>query len=122
MQPLEILSKLLDDTYNPVSKTGTYSLKHSLQGNVLILKFMTVMHLAAEKSFEPQVQTAKDHARQLIKDKLKRLKSDYKDATDKTLKTTDRGEQDSVEMIESTANSPRKVAYYRINQTITLDV
>jgi len=122
MQPLEILSKLLDDTYNPVSKTGTFSLKHSLHGNVLILKFMTVMHLAAEKSFEPQVQTAKDHARQLIKAKLKRLKSDYKDATDKTLKTTDKGEQDSVEMIESTANSPRKVAYYRINQTITLDV
>jgi len=122
MQPLEILSNLLDDTYNPVSKSGTYSLKHSLQGNVLVLKFMTVIHIAAEKALEPQVQTAKDHARQLIKDKLKRLKSDYKESTEETLKTTDKGEQDSVELIESTTNSPRKVAYYRLNQTVTLDV
>ena len=122
MQPLELLSKILDDTYNPVSKSGTYSLNHSLQGNVLVIKFMTVMHLAAERSFDPQVDAAKDHARQLIKDKLSRLKSDYKEETGEALKTTDKGEQDSVELIQSTSNSPRKVAYYRLNQTVTLDV
>lgn len=122
MQPLELLSKILDDTYNPVSKSGTYSLKHSLQGNVLVIKFMTVMHLAAERSFDPQVDAAKDHARQLIKDKLDRLKRDYKEETGETLKTTDRGEQDNIELIQSTSNSPRKVAYYRLNQTVSLDV
>tara|TARA_Y100000592_G_C5476697_1_gene322645 strand:+ start:3641 stop:4009 length:369 start_codon:yes stop_codon:yes gene_type:complete len=122
MQPLELLSRILDDTYNPVSKSGTYSLKHSLQGNVLVVKFMTVMHLAAERSFDPQVDAAKDHARQLIKGKLDRLKKDYKDQTGESLKITDKGEQDSVELIQSTSNSPRKVAYYRLNQTVTLDV
>jgi len=122
MQPLELLSKILDDTYNPVSKSGTYSLKHSLHGNVLVLKYMTVIHLAAERSFGPQVETAKDQARQLIKDKLKRLKSDYKDETGETLKTKDLGEQDDIEMIQSTSNSPRKVAYYRLSHTLTLDV
>ena len=79
MQPLLVLSSLLDDSYNPVSKSGTYSLKHSLQGNDLIFKFMTVVHFAAERSLNPQVEVAKDHARQLIKDRLDRLKKDYKD-------------------------------------------
>jgi hypothetical protein len=99
MQPLQVLSLILDDTYNPVSKSGTYSLKHSLQGNNLVLNFMTVVHFAAERSLQPQVDTAKDHARQLIKDKLDRLKKDYKERTGEPLKFTDHGEQDDIEHI-----------------------
>ena len=122
MQPLLVLSSLLDDSYNPVSKSGTYSLKHSLQGNDLIFKFMTVVHFAAERSLSPQVEVAKDHARQLIKDRLDRLKKEYKEKTGETLKYSDTGEQDDIELIQSTSNSPRKVAYYRLNQSIKLDM
>jgi len=122
MQPLQVLSLILDDTYNPASKSGTYSLKHNLQGNNLVLNFMTVVHFAAERSLQPQVDTAKDHARQLIKDKLDRLKKDYKERTGEALKCTDLGEQDDIELIQSTSNSPRKVAYYRLSQSLTLDV
>jgi uncharacterized protein YutE (UPF0331/DUF86 family) len=122
MQPLQVLSLILDDTYNPVSKSGTYSLKHNLHGNNLTLNFKTVVHFAAERSLQPQVDSAKDHARQLIKDKLGRLKKDYKERTGEALKFTDLGEQDEIELIQSTSNSPRKVAYYRLSQLLTLDV
>ena len=122
MQPLQVLSLILDDTYKPVSKSGTYSLKHNLQGNNLVLNFMTVVHFASERSLQPQVDTANDHARQLIKDKLDRLKKDYRERTGEALKFTDLGEQDDIELIQSTSNSPRKVAYYRLSQSIRLDV
>ncbi len=122
MQPLQVLSLILDDTYKPASKSGTYSLKHNLHGNNLVLNFMTVVHFASERSLQPQVATANDHARQLIKDKLDRLKKDYKEQTGESLKFTDLGEQDNIELIQSTSNSPRKVAYYRLSQSIRLDV
>mgnify|MGYP001483367685 CR=1 FL=1 len=54
--------------------------------------------------------------------KIAKLKKDYKETSDGTLKFKDAGEDDSVEVIQSTSNSPRKVAYYRYSQTIVFDV
>ena len=122
MQPIEAISRILDDTYRPVSKSGTYSLKHSLHGNTLMLKYMTIVHFASESALRPQLETARDQARQLIKDKVTKLKKDYKDATDESFKFTDLGENDNLELVQSTSNSLRKIAYYRYNQTLSLDV
>ena len=121
MQPIELIHKLLDDTYKPVSKTGTYSLKHSMHGNRLTLNYSSIVHFASEKSLRPQVEVAKDQARQLIKSKIDRLKKDFKEAADATLKFKDQGEDDNIEVSQSTSNSPRKVAYYRYTQTISFD-
>ena len=122
MQPLEIIGKILDDTYSPVSKSGTYSLKHSLHGNRLILKYMTIVHFAAEETLRPQVASALDQAHQLISDKIKKLKKAYKDKTGETLKVESRDGDDNVEIIQSTSNSLRKIAYYRYDQVIDLTV
>ena len=122
MQPLEIISRLLDDTYAPVSKSGTYSLKHSLQGSRLTLKYMTIVHFAGESALRPQVASALDQAHQLISDKMGRLKKAYKEETDQALKFEDRGGDDNVELIQSTSNSLRKIAYYRYNKVIDLTV
>jgi hypothetical protein len=122
MQPLEIIHKILDDTYSPVSKSGTYSLKHSMHGNRLVLNYSTIVHFASEHALRPQVEVAKDQARQLIKEKVARLKKDYKDVAEESLKYDDAGEQDNIELIQSTSNSLRKVAYYRYSQTLDFSV
>tara|TARA_B100000131_G_scaffold321158_1_gene371109 strand:+ start:956 stop:1324 length:369 start_codon:yes stop_codon:yes gene_type:complete len=120
MQSLNLVHQLLDDTYNPPSKSGTYSLKHSMHGNRVILKYSTIVHFASEKSLAPQVEVARDQARQLMKERVGKLKKEFKQKTDSPLKYDDIGEQDNVELIQSTSNSPRKVAYYRYTQTLDI--
>ena len=122
MQPLEIISRLLDDTYAPVSKSGTYSLKHTLHGRRLVLKYMTIVHFASEAALQPQISAALDQAQQLIADKVGRLKKDYKKNSGQTLKFEDLGGDDNIELIQSTSNSLRKIAYYRYDKVIDLTV
>lgn len=118
MKSLEAIHKILDSTYEPVSKSGTYSLKHNMHGNRVVLNYSTIVHFASERSLKPQVEVARDQARQLIKEKIGNLKKEFKSLTDSTLKYEDKGEQDNIELIQSTSNSPRKVAYYRYSQTL----
>ncbi len=122
MQPLEIISRLLDDTYTPVSKSGTYSLKYSLHGSRLTLKYMTIVNFVSDTALRPQIASALDQAQQLIADKFSRLKKDYKENAGQPLKFEDRGDDDNIEVIQSTSNSVRKIAYYRYNKVIDLTV
>ena len=120
MKTLEIVHRLLDDTYRPASKAGTYSLKHVMHGEQVSLNYSTIVHFASERSLVPQAEAARDQARQLIKDRVSRLKKDFKEETDASLKYKDLGESDSIELVESTSNSPRKVAYYRYSQLLKI--
>lgn len=121
MNKLELVSRLTDNTYNPVSKSGTYSLKSSMQGNRLVLKFQTIVHFASETALRPQIQNAKEHAIELIKEFMSNLKKDYKKKSDETLTLKDMGGDDNIEVIQSTSNSLRKVAYYRYNQNLDIE-
>lgn len=121
METLNLVNQLLDNTYEPVSKSGTYSIKHSMHGSRVVINYTTIVHFASEQSLRPQVESAKDHARQLIKETIANLKKSFKTKTDKALKYEDKGEQDNVELIQSTSNSPRKVAYYRYSQTLEIN-
>ena len=121
MNKLELVSRLVDNTYNPVSKSGTYSLKGAVTGKKLVIKFQTVVHFASEASLRPQIQNAKEHAIQLIKDFMSNLKKDFKKNSDETLKLKDVGGDDNIEVIQSTSNSLRKIAYYRYNQTLDIE-
>lgn len=118
MKTLEVIHRLLDDTYTPASKAGTYSIKNRMHGNRSVLNYSTIVYFASESSLKPQVEAAREQARQLIKSRLDLLKKDFKAETDTALKFKDLGEQDNIELIQSTSNSPRKVAYYRYSQTI----
>ena len=120
MEPLILVSQLLDNTYSPVSKSGTYSIKHVMNGSRVVINYSTIVHFASEQSLRPQVESARDHARQLIKETITNLKKDFKDKAGEALKYEDKGEQDGVELIQSTTNSLRKVAYYRYSQVLEI--
>lgn len=121
MKNLELVARLVDNTYNPVSKSGTYSLKASMHGNRLVVKFKTIVNFASESSLRPQIQSAKDHAQQLIKEFVSNLKKDYKKNSDESLKLEDKGGDDNIEIIQATSNSLRKIAYYRYNQNLDIE-
>ena len=120
MNKLELVARLVDNTYNPVSKSGTYSIKTSMQGSTLVVKFSTIVNFASEASLRPQVQSSKEHAVQLIKDFIANLKKNYKAEAGEALKVEDKGGDDNIEIIQATSNSLRKIAYYRYNQTLEI--
>ena len=120
MNKLELVARLADNTYKPASKSGTFSLKPSMHGDNLIIKFQTIVNFASETSLKPQIQAAKEHAQQLIKSYIADLKKAYKESAGEALKFDDEGFDDNIEIIQATSNSLRKVAYYRYRQTIII--
>jgi len=117
---LIICSSLLDNTFSPVSNDGTLSIKHSIEGDTLILKFMTVLHYAEEGTLQKQMSAACDQAKQLIKQTCNDLKSNYKKTTGETLKLSPQQGSDDLEIVSTSFYSPKKSAYYRYNLPIKI--
>lgn len=122
MNELNIVSQILDSTYNHPSKSASYSLKHSLNGNTLELRYSTIVHFASEHGLHKQMAVLRDRSSQIIDNVLSNLKSDFREMADKTLKIEDMGGKDDLELISATSNSLRKVAYYKCNRVLELSV
>ena len=117
---VRVIGQILDSTFGKQSSpTGTFSIKHALENDVLVLKYTTIVYFASEQSLKPQVDIANQQAIQLIDAKLSEIKSAVKDVTGDTFKTTDLGGTDSIELIQ--AHGPRKIAYYRYNHTFQIE-
>ena len=90
-----------------------------MEKDVLVLKYTTIVYFASEQSLKPQVDAANQQAVQLIDAKLSEVKSAVKDVTGTTLKTTDLGGSDDIELIQP--HGLRKIAYYRYNHTFQIE-
>ena len=116
-----VLGNLIDTTYGKSSSpAGDYSIKCDLGNETMTLKYTTIVHFASENGLRDQVDRCKEEAHARLDDYLKMVKADFRDISGSTLKTVDAGMGDNVELIQSTANSLRKIAYYRMNHTITI--
>ena len=119
---VNVLGQIVDTTYGRTSSPdGTWSIKCQLAGDTMTMKYTTIVHFATERGLGDQVQNCVNEATQRIDAYLKEVKTAFKDASGRALKTTDNGGSDDVELIQSTARSPRKVAYYRYNRSFTLE-
>jgi nitrate/TMAO reductase-like tetraheme cytochrome c subunit len=118
---VNVLGNLINTTYGKQSSpTGEYSIKCDLAGDTMTLKYTTLVHFASERGLRDQVIRCSEEAHQRLNDYLAKVKSDFREAAGSTLKTTEAGMADNVELIQSTTNSPRKIAYYRMNHTLKL--
>ena len=122
MQEIRILGQICDTTFGKYS-TGvspTVSVTTSLQGDKLVLKYLTVVHLASSQNIRQQVQGVEEESVKYLKEYLKNTKSEFKKMSGRALKTKEIDSSDSVEMITASVFSPRKTAYYR--RYVTLEV
>jgi len=118
---VNVLGNLIDTTYGKSSSpSGTYSIKCALAGETMTMKYTTLVHFASERGLPAQVTRCAEEAIQLLDKYLSRIKKDFKTETGHVLKTTHVGGHDNVELIQSTSNSPRKIAYYRMHRTLTV--
>lgn len=122
LNEVNVLGQIIDNTFGRSSSPdGTWSIKTQIAGNTMIMKYTTIVHFATERGLGDQVQNCVSEATQRINSYLKEVKSAFKAGVGRTLKTTDNGGTDDVELIQSTARSPRKIAYYRYNRTFILE-
>lgn len=118
MNEVQALGQILDSTFGRSSSpTGTWSLKASLAGDTLVVKYTTFVNFAGELGLNSQVPRFADEAAKRINAYMAEVKSSFKEATGRSLKSKDVGGSDNIELIQSTARSARKTAYYRFHRT-----
>ena len=119
---VNILGNLINSTYGKTSSpAGDYSIKCDLVGDSMVLKYTTIVYFASEKSLRDQVARSNQEAQSRLDEYLKNIKDNFKEIAGRTLKTEDVASGDNVELIQSTSNSPRKIAYYRVNHTLAVE-
>ena len=92
----------------------------SMAGDTLTLKFMTVVHFAAESSLRDQSDRISRESIEILSKCVADLKVKFKEATGSSIKLKELSNKDSLEVIVATNNSARRVAYYR--RRVTLQV
>jgi hypothetical protein len=122
---LEVLGTILNTTFGKSSSnSGTRSITASFRGGEdgspeLSLRFQTIFHFAAadkyrqQHTLREQTNRAIDEAAQLVNERVKTLKSLFKEITGKNLKIKEIDYSDNVEFLPSTMQAQRKTAYYR---------
>jgi len=111
VQEIRALGNALNVTFG--KSVDTLKVTHSLQGDRLDLKISQIVHFSSEQSLREQVRQLAPSCNDIFSDALKKIKAEFKEATDRTLKVKELGRDDDVELISATSNSPRKIAYYR---------
>ena len=118
---VNVLGNLINTTHGKSSSpSGTYSIKVDLAGETMTMKYSTIVHFASERGLSSQVVRCAEEAIQRLDEYLSLIKKDFKGEAGYSLKTTHVGGNDNVELIQATSNSPRKIAYYRMNRTLTV--
>lgn len=119
MQQVNTLGQLIDSTFGKSSTAAspTSSIKMNLQGNALIVKYVTVVHIASEQSLREQTKEHEREAVQLTSKAVAEIEKEFKKLEGKSLKLSKKGSDNGVEMISMSPYNPRKVAYFRLNTT-----
>ncbi len=124
MQQVNTLGQIIDTTFGKSSTTAapTVSIKMTLQGNSLIVKYTTLVHFASEQSMREQTKELERAAVQLTKKSIDEVEKDFKKIEGKTLNLKKKATDNGIELISMSPYNPRKVAYYRFNTTYEIDV
>ena len=115
IEETNILGSILNDTWGKSSTpvSPTVSIKTSVQGDTMHVKYTTVVYLASDRNLRDQVTKCEQESAKLCSDYVKMIKKNFKDASGRALKVSEKDTNDSVEIITTSPHTPRKTAYYR---------
>ena len=112
IKEIRALAQATETTWG-YSSSSDRKLTSKLQGDVLELQLMTVVHFAGEKALSQQMSAQRANANDVFAEQLKRIKAEFKDLAGRALSAKEIDRDDDIELISATSNSPRKIAYYR---------
>lgn len=111
----DALGNALNTTWGK-SSTGsisTSSIKSKLHGNNLTIYYVTIVNMTSDR----EAQTMKDNyaksADSEIEQYIKKVKTEYKEESEKTLKMKEIGRDSSIEIISMNSFNGRRTAYFR---------
>lgn len=115
MQEVNIIGQILNDTFGTTStiKSPTFSIKSTMQGDVIVFNYTTVTNLVMGIDIRTQLREQERVSVGLINDKVKHLKDEFKKAAGRTLKIKEQQTNDSVEFISMSPHNPKRTAYYK---------
>lgn len=113
-EEINILGNILNTSFGGSStRDAGYGITTSLAGNLLTLKYATVVHFNSSDGLATQKKEHERQSNEMLQKKIKEVKADFREQADRTLKINEINSSDDVELISATANSERKIAYYR---------
>jgi len=123
---INLIGQAINDTWGKSStgKSHTMSVKASLSGQQLTVKFVTIINLGSIHESEKAKKDSKEDGVKVIDQYIKDLKKNFKELAggDRSLKLKETGDHDSLEVISMSAYNPRKTAYYRLNVLFDAEV
>jgi|MDSV01.2.fsa_nt_gb hypothetical protein len=106
------IGQILDSTWGK-GGSGLGSVTHSMQGDLLVVKYQCIVTFASERSLSSQTKRLAEESVSLLSKVVTGLKKQFKEKTGNTLKLKEGLNKDSVELVSATSVNPRKIAYYR---------
>ena len=126
---INALGQVIETSWGKASTTGgcaTSSIKTSLSSQsgptMLTTKYLALVTLGSMQDVEPAKFRNRSDAEKITKEYIKNVKRQFKDITGKTLVLKDVNDDDSLEVIDTSAYTPRKTAYYRFNVNFDVSV
>ena len=115
MQEINVLGQILNTTWGSSSTVVSprFSVKSSLQGDVIVLTYITITNIVMGINPHDQVREQERESVQILKDFVKNVEKSFKAAAGRDLKLKETGTDDSIEMISMSPHNPKRTAYYR---------
>ena len=115
MQEINILGQVLNSTWgsSSTSVSPRYSVKSTMQGDVIIFTYTTITNIVMGINPKDQVREQERESVEILSGYVKNIEKAFKQASGKSLKLKESGSDDSVEMISMSPHNPKRTAYYR---------
>lgn len=109
------LGQALDTSWGRSStpKTSSYSVKFSLNGNILTAMYTAIVNFGTEKEMIMMKRLYSEESISHTKAVISGIKNNYKELSGKTLKLSEISSDESVEIIGYGVHNPKRTAYFR---------
>lgn len=108
---INVLGNIFETSWGKSSHD--YSCTAKLEGNLLRVQYSTIVYLASEKSTQSQIPLVSQEASERIKGRIDSAKKEYKEVLGETLSLKEVTNDEDVQYIQASYNSPRKVVLFR---------
>jgi hypothetical protein len=112
---INILASVVDDTFqNNYDGIGSFRCVGKMHGDkALKITCMVVVNLLNRSEMQREADKARDQLNKACNEYMKKIKADFKTAAGRALKTKKGGVDESVELINMSAYSPKGTALVR---------
>jgi hypothetical protein len=97
------------------SSNDTYNCKVSMDGDQIKMMYSTMAYFASEAAMSTQTRRLAEESNDRIVGFVDAVKSQFKETTGSGLKLEKVGDKDTLELVDASSNSPRRVCVFRRN-------